>query len=151
MSKKVCSVCNELKLLEDFYKESRVKDGRARRCKLCHTKITNEYRKKNPEIYRKASLKHWHGLDQKEKQEKWIKRYGLSAKEYYKMLEKQKEVCKICNKKCSSKQTLSVDHCHKTGKVRGLLCIKCNTSLGMLNDDVSLFYSAIKYLKSFEE
>ena len=118
---------------------------------LCHIKITNEYRKKNPEIYRKASLKNWHSLDAKKKQQRWIKRYGISAEQYYEMLAQQKNVCKICGQKCSTKQTLCVDHCHKTKKIRGLLCIKCNTSLGMLNDDVSLFYKAIEYLKSYEE
>lgn len=151
MAKKVCSLCNELKPIEEFYKEPRVKDGRARRCKICHSKITNEYRKKNPEVYRKASLKNWHNLDLKKKQARWIKRYGLSTEQYYEMLEKQKGVCKICEQKCSTKQTLCVDHCHKTGKVRGLLCVKCNASLGMLNDDISLFYKAIEYLKNYEE
>lgn len=151
MEEKVCSSCGLSKPLSDFYKEPRVKDGRFRRCKACHCKTTKEYREKNPEIYRKASLKHWRSLDDKKKQARWIKRYGLSAEQYYKMLAEQKEVCKICGQKCSTKQTLCVDHCHKTGKIRGLLCVKCNTSLGMLNDDVSLFYKAVEYLKNFEE
>lgn len=151
MEKKICSSCGSSKSLTDFYKENRVKDGRARRCKECHNKVTKEYREKNPEIYRKASLKHWRALDDNKKHERWIKRYGITSEEYKKMFEKQDGLCKICNKLCNSGHLLSVDHCHATGKVRGLLCKKCNTALGMLDDNVRYFENAIMYLKNYEE
>jgi hypothetical protein len=148
---KKCSQCNLLKPLDDFYNESRVKDGKQARCKTCHKKITGAYQKDNPEIYRKASLKNWHSLSNEKRQERWIKRYGINAKDYAQLLEKQNGVCQICKKSCSSRQFLSVDHCHKTKKVRGLLCVKCNTALGMLDDSVEYFTAAIMYLKSSEE
>jgi hypothetical protein len=148
---KTCRQCNLVKPLKDFYNEPRVKDGKQARCKACHGKTTEKYRKKNPEIYRKASLKNWHSLDAEKRQARWIKRYGITANDYKQLLEKQASVCKICQKPCSSRQFLSVDHCHKTGKVRGLLCVKCNTALGMLDDNIQHFETAIKYLKSFEE
>lgn len=148
---KICISCNVAKPLEDFYRESRVKDGRQARCKKCHIKTTEKYRKKNPELYKKASKKYWDNLNEKKKHNNWIKRYGISAEEYQKMYDDQKGVCKICQNQCQTKQTLSVDHCHKTGKVRGLLCIKCNTALGMLNDNVLLFKEAINYLIHSEE
>ena len=151
MQEKVCSLCGLTKPLTDFYKETRVKDGRAKRCKLCHCKITEKYRKENPELYRKASTKHWNGLDNKKKHANWLKRYGLTHEKYIEMLEQQNGCCKICTKECSSGMNLSVDHCHKTGKVRGLLCKKCNSALGMLNDDALLFKAAISYLTSCEE
>lgn len=151
MKSKACSLCKELKPLEDFYKEARVKDGRARRCKMCHIEITQKYRKKNPEVYRKASLKHWHKLTNSKKHSTWIKRYGLTSSDYIKMFDEQDGKCKICLGSCSSGHFLSVDHCHKTGKVRGLLCKKCNSALGMLNDNIEYFESAIRYLKNFEE
>jgi len=151
MEEKVCSSCGLSKPLTDFYKEPRVKDGRFRRCKTCHIETTKKYRQKNPEIYRKASLKHWHNLDDSKKHERWIKRYGLNANEYKKMFEDQNGLCKICFKECISNQSLSVDHCHATGKVRGLLCKKCNTALGMLEDNISYFENAIIYLKNYEE
>lgn len=146
MQEKICSLCKVSKPLEDFYKESRVKDGRARRCKKCHGEKTERYRKENPEVYRKASLRHWHKSDIKKRQAQWIKRYGITLEQYEEMYDNQKGVCKICKNTCSSRQCLSVDHCHKTGKVRGLLCVKCNTALGMLNDDVHKFKTAIEYL-----
>lgn len=148
---KECTKCKQFKPLTEFYKEPRTKIGLQARCKVCHQNACENYRKNHPEIYRKASLKHWHDLDEKKKHQQWIKRYGLSAEKYNEMFKKQNGVCKICEKECLSHSVLSVDHCHKTGKIRGLLCVKCNTSLGMLNDDISLFYKAIEYLKSFAD
>ena len=146
---KTCICCGIEKSLEDFYRESRVKDGRQARCKTCHKKVTEKYRKNNPEIYRKASMKHWNKLNEKKKHERWIKRYGVTSEEYQKMYNAQKGVCKICKNPCKTKQTLSIDHCHKTGKIRGLLCIKCNTALGMLNDNIEYFKEAIDYLNHY--
>lgn len=62
------------------------------------------------------------------------KKYGITVDDYNRMLQEQGGKCKICNETGDSKdgrrKFLCVDHCHKTGKVRGLLCMKCNTSLG---------------------
>lgn len=77
-----------------------------------------------------------------------IKRlYNLSREQYIKMLEDQNYVCKICKKVCNTGMRLSVDHCHVTGKVRGLLCRECNSCLGKAKDDVELLEKMIKYLK----
>jgi hypothetical protein len=74
--------------------------------------------------------------------------YGLDFKDYERMLEEQNGVCAICSSPPPNnrKTRLAIDHCHKTGKVRGLLCDKCNRSIGLLKDDVSVLKSAIKYL-----
>src|SRR5258705_11429755 len=62
----------------------------------------------------------------------WLKRlYGLSIEDFDKMFQKQKGLCAICkNPQSESIKSLAVDHCHKTGKVRGLLCNGCNLSVG---------------------
>ena len=151
MAEKICSSCKKLKPLEAFYKESRVKDGRMRRCKICHGLATAKYRTQNPEIYRKASSKYWNKSSETKRHNAWLKRYGLSKEEYEIMFNKQDGLCLICKKQCSSGQNLSVDHCHKTGKIRGLLCKKCNSALGMLDDNIKYFQAAILYLKSYEE
>lgn len=74
-------------------------------------------------------------------------RFKITIEEYLQMLNEQNEVCAICNEPCALGRRLAVDHDHKTGRVRGLLCSRCNTSIGKFNDDVSLLKSAIKYLE----
>ena len=77
------------------------------------------------------------------------RRYGITLEYYNELLEKQDYVCAICGRTAAGNKTsLFVDHCHKTGKVRGLLCLDCNTSLGRFNDDPNLFRKAIKYLET---
>ena len=49
---------------------------------------------------------------------------------------------------CGSKDTICIDHCHETGKVRGLLCRKCNTGIGMLGDTLVQLRLAVKYLEN---
>lgn len=76
-----------------------------------------------------------------------LKKYGITIEQYEKMEKSQKGVCAICKKSEPNKyKKLAVDHCHKTGKVRGLLCSKCNNGLGKFDDNVALLTKAIKYL-----
>lgn len=83
----------------------------------------------------------------------WRRRYGIIEEEYRSILEKQNNVCAICKKqetrkvRGGGKRNFSVDHCHKTGKVRGLLCDACNKGLGQFNDDIELICAAFKYLE----
>ena len=74
-----------------------------------------------------------------------IRRYGLTVAEYNRLLLEQQNVCFIC-KKTNKQKMLGVDHDHKTGQVRGLLCDLCNRALGLLHDDISLLRRAIGYL-----
>lgn len=71
------------------------------------------------------------------------KMYGLSLKDYNKMLDEQSALCAIC----SVKSKLVVDHCHTTGDVRGLLCHRCNSLLGALDDKFFLSKATV-YLSS---
>lgn len=70
--------------------------------------------------------------------------YGLSVDEFDKMVEHQEGLCKVCNKEMDRP---FVDHCHTTGKVRALLCIHCNTMLGMAKESLQTLQNAIDYLK----
>jgi len=83
------------------------------------------------------------------------KQFGLTLNVYEAILEHQGGVCAICgeaetavNSGSKKPLALAVDHCHKTGKVRGLLCSKCNTGLGNFKDSTVLLQTAIKYLDS---
>ena len=72
--------------------------------------------------------------------------YGITAADYAKMLKKQKGNCAICQNLLTLKKP-PVDHCHKTGKVRAILCNSCNWGLGHFKDDVDLMKRATAYLR----
>jgi hypothetical protein len=98
-----------------------------------------EYRKQNPEKHKNMDLK---------------KHFGITLDDYNLILEQQNNVCAICgkpehifNSRTQKTLSLSVDHCHTTGKIRGLLCSHCNHAIGKFNDDVELLQKAIEYLK----
>lgn len=96
---------------------------------------SKEYQQKNPDINRNSVRKY---------------RYGINKEEYEALLYIQNNVCAIC-KGTTPGKALSVDHCHTSNKIRGLLCRKCNTALGMFNDDSELLAYAIRYLDRHTE
>jgi hypothetical protein len=103
---------------------------------LCHT--NRELTRRNSDVDR-----------QKKKERKWnLKRsYNITLEDYDELLLKQKNCCAICGKHQSNlTRTLFVDHCHTTGKVRGLLCHHCNILLGNAEDNITVLESAISYL-----
>jgi len=76
------------------------------------------------------------------------RRHGLTLAEAEALFEKQGNVCAICKRPATDKRSrLHVDHCHKTGKVRGGLCIKCNVGLGLTEDNVETLRAMITYLE----
>jgi hypothetical protein len=79
-------------------------------------------------------------------------KYGLSPEEYDTKLVNQNHKCAICGlDEVENKKKLAVDHVHATGKVRDLLCINCNTGLGMFKENIENLASAIKYLNKHRE
>lgn len=142
---KTCSKCGEEKPLEDFYKDNQRKSGRRSSCKDCdrptYTKAQRKRRKENPEKYR--------ALGKKYERARNLRRYGLTKDAYTELLEKQGYNCAICEKPNLNSRDFHVDHCHKSGVVRGILCHHCNLLLGHAKDDVMTLENAIKYLKEF--
>lgn len=83
-----------------------------------------------------------------------LKRYGITLETYREQLSKQNNVCAICKQPETAviknkRIAMPVDHCHKTGKTRGLLCTKCNRGLGLFRDNPDILENAIEYLKSY--
>lgn len=79
---------------------------------------------------------------------KLLKRYGITLAEFNKTLEEQNGLCLGCYKhQTQLKKVLRIDHSHKTGKFRGLLCNSCNMAIGMLNDDPEILERLAKYLR----
>jgi len=146
---KTCTKCTQYKPFREFSRDKTSKDGHSYYCKPCAQTASSKWYVENKST-----------IDWLDKWGWYLKRYWpeKNRKEaiqaYFIMLEKQNNVCKICNKPetfMTSNSTkirkLSVDHCHKTGKVRGLLCNRCNKGLGQFEDNIDLLEKSLMYLK----
>lgn len=114
-----CGVCMTPKLIKEFYVKDR-KTGRLdSTCKACRI------------------------IQQRERT------LGVTQVQYLEMHRQQKGRCGICGKRLRSRRykAFAVDHCHITGKIRGLLCTKCNTAIGLLDDNPQRMFSAIRWVK----
>lgn len=109
----------------------------------------HEYREKI-----KSSVKAYNNNNPYKKTEQHLKEYGLTLDEYNNMLKRQNYVCEICggvnDKKKYTKRPLFVDHNHKTGNVRGLLCDRCNFLIGNAREDINILLNSIEYLRKYE-
>ena len=74
--------------------------------------------------------------------------HNFTLEDFEKMLENQNFRCKICKKVLTESKNMALDHCHKERRVRGILCIGCNTAIGLFGDDVNRLLDAIIYLKT---
>ena len=108
---------------------------------------------KTPEKENKR-LKRWRGNNPEKYQQQWLRhsinknRYEITEEEYYQKLEEQNGKCEICKRECD-KGRLSIDHDHKTNKVRGLLCRNCNLGLGMFGENLDSLSEAVLYLQRY--
>lgn len=134
---KQCSKCKKEKPESEFYLDKAMKLGLHSWCIAC---------------VKKLALKGGRRLSKLQKKDLRLKStHGISLRQYQEMLESQNGVCAICGNNETVKQQgipqpLSVDHCHETGKVRGLLCSRCNAAIGLLREDLDILASAASYL-----
>jgi transposase InsO family protein len=143
---KRCGGCNESKPTSEFYNNRNTKDGLQTRCKVCH----NAYYAKNKERIensRKAYYDANPGLLAKQRRTHALKKkYGLTVDAFNSLQARQCNHCAVCREWLGD--DVAVDHCHKTGKVRGLLHRQCNVGMGSLRDDPVLLRAAALYLKA---
>ena len=106
--------------------------------------------KYNNKPERKAKMREYYQANKDRSRDRALQRkYGITLNEYNIMVDKQDHKCYICKRhKDEFSKTLSVDHCHKTGRVRSLLCINCNRALGMLQENVELMKKLIDYVEN---
>lgn len=136
---KVCRDCKQRKPLSDFYKHPDTHDGTGAYCKECSHRRCRAQRKtpKGKEIWRayrrKASLK---------------RLYGISVDDYDRMFSEQGGKCAICGNRSgrSNIATLNVDHDSVSGKIRGLLCNRCNLGIGRFQHNIQILKKAHRYL-----
>lgn len=139
---KECCICNTRKPFSDFFNYKNKNDGKSYRCKSCDDLARKKWAIDNPErahlSQRERNLKH---------------RFSVDLKWYEKQFEKQNYSCAICksktNKTAGDREfwNFSVDHCHNSGKVRGILCNNCNRALGLFQDNPKLIRKAAEYVE----
>jgi len=129
-----------MKSLEKVESSPRYKDADGqRRCKKCRQRRHNKkYDNVRKELNRTPKYQ------KKRREWKLQNEYGLSLEAYDDMLNQQGGVCAVCQE--SNDGNLPVDHDHKTGQIRGLLCHRCNRVLGQLRDDPRLIHGLVSYL-----
>lgn len=149
---KVCKSCGVEKPYSEYHITQKAgyvgKDG--------YKRTTDVYKAHCKECYRKKQIEKYHELPlEKQKyrrrnrnseyhrEYKLKTKYGLTTEQFSAMIVEQNSSCKICNATLDKPQ---IDHCHKTGKVRGLLCRSCNTSLGLLKENTDTLRSMINYI-----
>ena len=143
-----CSRCGVEQPDEQF--RTRPTNRPAERSSFCITcaraernKWQREWQRKNPEKARNIELK---------------RRHGITSEDYDEVFVEQGGICAVCRRPPGSvgtgqksKGTLAVDHCHKTGTFRGLLCTNCNLGLGSFFENPDLLLSAAAYIKDHQE
>lgn len=131
---RTCGTCaKNAEELELFVKSKDSKFGRYNLCKKCHTESDTNRNSNN-------------SLDKR------CRKFGITADEYNNFISIQNNSCAICNKHkdefSGRGNNFHIDHCHTSGKVRGLLCSNCNTGLGQFKDNIKSLENAIQYLSS---
>ena len=114
------------------YKDNSEFNSKGLTCKICHSARMKKYNLANPDVRIKYTLK---------------KLYGLELLDYKDMVGAQEGRCFICQKPPKNGRRLSVDHCHKTGRLRKLLCTRCNVLVGQLENHPEVIEAAQSYLQ----
>jgi hypothetical protein len=137
-----CPDCSKTEPDEDFYNST------VRYCKTCWRARCARWRQEHREEHLRISKKCW----EKNKDDYNLARKLGGRSSFETRLEEQGGVCAICTQPETSKRykTLAVDHCHTSGRIRGLLCSSCNRGIGLLKDDTDVLQAAIKYLNQFK-
>jgi hypothetical protein len=126
MLKRDCTKCGVNKPIFDFHKNSSGKYGVSQRCKVCMNAFARNDRKENHTDY-------------------YARKYKVSIDVIKAVL--SKVTCEICGAAPKETKRNSIDHCHTTGIVRGLLCDECNKGLGHFKDNPTLLIKAKEYLE----
>lgn len=153
LTKRVCNACGIEKDIDEFYNDKSRIGGKSYTCKKCKNSHSKTYQsrltqddydngvlnnaKRRARYYAKykdTSIKNY-GL---------IRKYGIDIDKFNEMLEETNGVCQICG---NDMKKVVIDHNHRTGKVRGIICGHCNSLLGFAKDDIKTLEMCIKYLE----
>lgn len=145
-----CYDCKRPTSPDGFYVKKET-GRRYRSCKLCFRKKASDWKAKNRSRVQ-DSQKKWH--DENYRDYALRRQFGLTQADYNKIRDRQNNLCAICgdgetrkDHKTQRVTSLAVDHCHKSGKIRELLCSRCNLVLGRVSDETALLKKMVKYLR----
>ncbi len=147
--KKLCSKCKR-NLPVGCFNKATTKSSLSSACKECYNKQQGLYRIQNREKTRERNKTFYRKNKRKVISHQLERLYGITLAEYDRMFEKQNGVCAICNLP-EIMRRLSIDHNHKTGTVRELLCTSCNALLGYLREDEQKLENVKRYLQRHAE
>ena len=161
---KKCSICGTLKDESCFAFQNKKEGKLVSACKDCYNKKQREFRKNNPELAKirdRAAYQRQkeHRVEyarkyRKENPEKTMNtnlkvKYGITRQEYLNILNKQNYKCAICGKPQEEhSRNFSLDHNHKTNKIRGIVCDGCNYGIGFMEKYFEIY---AKYLKEYDQ
>jgi len=132
---KKCTKCNNIKDLALFNRNSKSLDGCSSWCKDC-IKTNNKENWSKTKISKNNSLQFYYGITLFEVEQMYLAQEGKC------------KICKTFKPTFSTSGGLYIDHCHSTGKVRGLLCNSCNILLGLVKDKAQILHDAVEYLEN---
>lgn len=139
---KWCGKCKQWLPLSSFARNSKKWDGLQERCNDCRRKHWDTIGRNTKTV---PPLE----IRRKRHRVQLIKSYGISEDEFNLILQKQKGKCAICGTTDWGRPSPSIDHDHTTGKVRALLCNRCNRTLGLAEDSPELLIKMAEYLKNY--
>lgn len=154
--RRFCKGCKQEKTVSEFYVRKDPTRAKYQKCKPCileerrrdyhkdktkYQEQAKRYRLKNPLAKRNTKLK---------------QAYGIGIEEYEAILKSQGGVCAGCKrnvtwKRCGKTMPMNIDHCHKTGQIRGILCLHCNRGLGCAEDNIQILKNWINYLEKYQK
>lgn len=163
---RTCTVCKVTKEPKEFHKRAYARSGYTSYCKACKIAYDKDYVYKNrakskvqDKLYREMNKdkleqygKNYYKANKEKVNKKnnknfYMQKYGITLERKLEMIKEQENKCFICSVTLLGTLDGYVDHDHKTGKVRAILCRYCNMGLGSFRDTPALLVEAVKYLK----
>ena len=145
-----CNVCRQDKPRESFSADRRRKDGLQARCKSCAAEIAKKWRLENQERVT-AVRRDW---EKRNPERHLLTKFGIRADEKRAIFEAQGSVCGACGSghhghpRIEGETGWCLDHCHASGKIRGVLCWRCNLALGYAGDSPDALRALAAYIES---
>jgi len=157
---KRCGSCKEMKDLDAFWENPKAATGYHSWCRECSARIRGEARKTNPtdpakariysQTYKERNPEAYKATERRQA----LRKFNMTPEEYDAKWTEQAGLCAICQQpedtfdsKIGRVRKLAVDHCHTTGDNRGLLCTRCNTAIGLMQDNPDRLRTAADYIE----